>query len=90
MEKITFELDPELIEYIRRTKKDYRVSTTCSGSVILPVELKRPKDTDIKIDIDGNILYVSEFQAKYINRLTIDMVYDAEIQVSGSYCRYSY
>ncbi len=89
MERAEFELDPELIDYIKKRKKDFRLSTTCSGSVILPVDLKKPKDTDIRIDIDGNTLYISQFQAKYIKRLTRDMVYDAEVQVSGSYCRYS-
>ena len=79
MQELAFDIDPELIKYIKERKKDYRVCTTCGGAVILPVDFKKPKSTDIRIDIDGNTLYVSEFQAKFIKKLTKDMLYDVEV-----------
>jgi hypothetical protein len=70
------EVDPEVIDYIRRTGKDYRVSTDCSGPVILPVDLKSPKESDLRIKVGSNTLYISRVQARYLDRVTMDMLYD--------------
>ncbi len=70
------EVDPEVIDYIRRTGKDFRVSTDCSGPVIPPTDLKSPKETDLRIEVGSNTLYISRIQARYIDRVTMDMLYD--------------
>ncbi|HUL40230.1 MAG TPA: hypothetical protein VLU38_08060 [Methanomassiliicoccales archaeon] len=70
------EVDPEVIEYIKRCHKDFRVSTDCSGPVILPTEIKPPKDSDLQVQVGENTLYVSRIQARYIDRVTMDMLYD--------------
>ncbi len=67
---------PEVIEYIKRSGKDFRVSTDCSGPVILPTELKPPKDSDLQVQVGENTLYISRVQARYIDRVTMDMLYD--------------
>lgn len=67
---------PEVIEYIKRSGKDFRVSTDCSGPVILPTELKPPKDSDLQVQVGENTLFISRVQARYIDRVTMDMLYD--------------
>lgn len=69
-------VDPEVIEYIKRSGKDFRVSTDCSGPVILPTELKPPKDSDLRFQVGKNTLFISRLQARYIDRVTMDMLYD--------------
>jgi hypothetical protein len=70
------EVDPEVIEYIKKSGKDFRVSTDCSGPVILPTELKPPKNTDLQVKAGKNTLFISSVQARYIDRVTMDMLYD--------------
>ncbi|MCU0860775.1 MAG: hypothetical protein MUE65_00455 [Methanomassiliicoccales archaeon] len=70
------EIDDEVIEYIRKTGKDYRVSTDCSGPVILPTDMKPPKESDLKVKVGNNTLYISRIQARYIDRVSMDMMYD--------------
>lgn len=67
-------VDQEVIDYIRENKRDYRVSTSCSGPVIVPITVKPPKETDLKVKIGEHILYISRVQARYINRVTPDML----------------
>jgi hypothetical protein len=69
-------VDREVIEYIKKSGKDFRVSTDCSGPVILPTELKPPKDTDLLVEVGENTLFISRVQARYIDRVTMDMLYD--------------
>jgi len=67
-------VDQEVIDFILANKQDYRVSTTCSGPVVAPLEVKPPKDSDIRIKIGYYTLYVSKVQARYIRRITADML----------------
>jgi hypothetical protein len=69
-------IDREVIEYIKKSGKDFRVSTDCSGPVILPTDIKPPKDTDLQVEAGKNTLFISRIQARYINRVTMDMLYD--------------
>ncbi len=67
----------EVIEYIKNSKRDYRVSTSCYGPVIVPIQVKPPKDTDLKIKVGPQTLYISQVQARYIDIITMDMIYDS-------------
>jgi hypothetical protein len=71
---MSIEVDGEVIDFINRNKRDYRVSTSCSGPVIVPTSMKPPKDTDLKIRVGEFNLYISRVQAKYIDRVTPDML----------------
>jgi hypothetical protein len=73
-------VDREVIDFIKMNGKDYRVSTSCYGPVILPIEMKSPKDTDIRIPVGKNTLYVSIVQTKYIDRVTKSMLYDSSFR----------
>lgn len=71
-------VDDEVVKLIQKEKTDYRVCTACRGPALVPISVKPPKDSDIKIPIGDNILYVSIVQSQYINRVSIDMLYDEE------------
>lgn len=71
-----FEVDEEVVDFIKHHGADFRLSTSCYGPVIVPLEVKPAKDTDLRIDIDGNTLFVSRVQARYINRITKNMICD--------------
>lgn len=68
-------IDKKVVDIIKKRQKDFRVCTTCEGAVILPVEAKPPKESDYKVDIEGNTLFISAVQAQYINKVTEDMFY---------------
>ena len=76
-------VDQEVIDYIAENGRDYRVSTSCSGPVIVPIEMKAPKETDLKVAVGDNTLYISRVQARYIVRVTADMLDPARYE-SGS------
>jgi hypothetical protein len=68
-------VDPEVIEHIIQSGTDFRVSTDCSGPVLMPIEFKAPKESDLRIKIGDHTLYISRVQARYIDRVTMDMLY---------------
>lgn len=69
-------VDDEVRQLILKEKHDYRVCTACRGPALVPTTIKLPKASDIKIPIGEYTLYVSAVQAEYINRVSIDMLYD--------------
>jgi hypothetical protein len=69
-------VDPEVLEFVMNSGEDYRVSTDCSGPVILPTRMKSPKESDLKVKAGKQVLYISRIQARYIDRVTMDMVFD--------------
>lgn len=71
-------VDEDVRMMIESEGRDYRVCTACTGPALVPVEVKKPKDTDIRIPVGGNTLYISRIQARYIDRVTMDMLYDRE------------
>ncbi len=71
-------VDDAVIDMIKAEDKDYRVCTACMGPALVPTTVKAPKDSDIKIPVGDHTLYISRVQAMYIDRVTIDMVYDDE------------
>ncbi|MDR0309632.1 MAG: hypothetical protein LBH88_02600 [Candidatus Methanoplasma sp.] len=68
-------VDAKVERLIRSEGRDYRVCTSCTGPALVPTTVKRPKESDIKIPIGKNILYISAVQARYIRKVTIDMLY---------------
>lgn len=68
------EIDDEVKEYIKKQKKDFRVCTSCSGASIVPTKWSSPKETDIKIKIGNNTLYISAVQARWLRRIGMKML----------------
>ena len=69
------EVDEAVATYIKKQQKDFRVTTTCSGALILPTSISPPKETDISIHVGNNVLYVSIYQARWIKRIDRRMLY---------------
>ncbi len=78
-------IDPNVVDYINQSGQDHRICTSCSGPVMLPVALKSPKSNDIVIRVGDNILYISRVQARYIRKVTADMIYDPNVGLSCNY-----
>jgi hypothetical protein len=78
-------VDQEVIDFILKNKRDYRVSTSCSGPVIVPITVKAPKETDLKVKVGNNILYISRVQARYINRVTPDMLDESRLESCSAF-----
>jgi hypothetical protein len=73
MEEI--EVEEAVAAYIKKQRKDFRVTTTCSGALILPTSISPPKETDVAIRIGQNTLYVSIYQARWVKRIDRGMLY---------------
>ena len=69
------EVDEAVAKYIEEQQKDFRVTTTCSGALILPTSISPPKETDVAIRIGKNTLYVSIYQARWLKRIDRSMLY---------------
>jgi hypothetical protein len=77
---MTISVDEGVKQKIIAEGKDYRVCTSCTGPALVPITVKAPKESDIRIQVGNNTLYVSRVQAGYINKITTDMFYsDQEI-----------
>ena len=77
-------VEQAVIDFILTNKKDYRVSTSCSGPVVVPTEMKAPKESDLQVKVGDFILYISRVQARYISKVTADML-DPSRYLSCSY-----
>jgi hypothetical protein len=71
---VNLDIDPEVKAFILKRKGDFRVCTTCGGPVIVPVEMKGPKDSDIVMQVGTNKLYISKVQARYLRRIEKHML----------------
>ena len=71
-------VDEDVKSLIESEGCDYRVCTACMGPALVPVSVKAPKETDIRIPVGDHTLYISRVQANYITNVSIDMVYDED------------
>jgi hypothetical protein len=69
------EVEEAVAAYIKKQGKDFRVTTTCSGALVLPISISPPKETDVSIRIGENTLYVSIYQARWLKRIDRRMLY---------------
>ena len=69
-------IEQEVIDYIIQRGMDFRLSTSCYGPVIVPLDVKPAKETDLRFQVNGHTLFVSRVQARYINRITKNMIGD--------------
>ncbi|MDR0508353.1 MAG: hypothetical protein LBG63_00785 [Candidatus Methanoplasma sp.] len=71
-------VDDDVKRLILSDGRDYRICTSCTGPALVPTTVKGPKESDIKIPIGDNTLYISIVQARYIRRVTLDMAYSSD------------
>lgn len=71
-------IDDDVKQYIMSQGCDFRICTSCMGPALVPVTVKAPKSTDIQIPVGDRTLYISRVQARYIDRVSMDMIYDED------------
>lgn len=71
-------IDDDVKQYIMSQGYDFRICTACMGPALVPVTVKAPKSTDIQIPVGDRTLYISRVQARYIDRVSMDMIYDED------------
>ena len=64
----------EVQSYVLARKRDFRVSTACSGPILLPTSVKPPKATDLQVPVGDHTIYISEYQARYIDSIHKGMI----------------
>jgi hypothetical protein len=69
-----FLVTKEVMAFIKAQDQDFRVCTYCGGPVLLPVSVRRPKPTDIKVPVGDHAIYVSATQARYIDVIDDSML----------------
>jgi len=68
------QIDAEVIAYMDRRGRDFRISTACSGPILLPTTYKSPSPTDIAIRVHNHTLYISRYQAQYITHIHTGLI----------------
>lgn len=71
-------IDDDVKQYIMSQGCDFRICTACMGPALVPVTVKAPKSTDIQIPVGDRTLYISRVQVRYIDRVSMDMIYDED------------
>ncbi len=64
----------EVIAYIDKRGGDFRISTSCSGPVLMPVRIRPAKSSDIPIRAGNHVIFVSRYQIQWISEITMRMV----------------
>ena len=67
-------IDPGVVAYIQKRGCDFRVCTSCGGPVLLPVNIKPPKKSDLLVKVADHTLFVSVHQAPYLDTIGTDMI----------------
>lgn len=65
---------PEVIAYMDERGGDFRISTSCSGPVLMSVKVKPPKPSDVIIKAGGHLIYISRYQLEWISEISMRMV----------------
>ena len=65
---------PEVLAYISKRDCDFRICTSCGGPILLPVQVKPPKKTDLLLKAGNHTIYVSIHQARFLNSIHMDMI----------------
>ena len=71
-------VDEDVKQYINAQGCDFRICTACMGPALVPVTVKAPKETDVRIPVGNQTLYISRIQARYITNVSMDMIYDED------------
>ncbi len=67
-------LTDEVRRYLVAQPCDYRICTSCGGPILLPISVKRPKPSDIRISIGARTLYISRYQAPFLDLIDGEMI----------------
>jgi hypothetical protein len=64
----------EVIAYMDKRGGDFRISTSCSGPVLMPVRIRPAKSSDIPIRAGNHVIFVSRYQIQWISEINMRMV----------------
>lgn len=67
-------ISDEVKSYILQRKCDFRICTTCGGPILLSTSVKPPKSTDFEIYVEDYIIYISMYQARFMDRIDSNMI----------------
>lgn len=67
-------ISDEVKNYIYERESNFRICTSCGGPVLLSTDVKPNKPSDLEIDIGDYTIYVSMYQASFVDEITLDMV----------------
>jgi hypothetical protein len=70
----TIEIEEDIVNFLKKQTKDYRVCTSCLGAELLPVSAKPAKLSDYKVRIGRILLYISKIQASYLKKIDKSML----------------
>ncbi|WP_048148136.1 hypothetical protein [Methanolacinia paynteri] len=70
----TIEVTDEVKQYVLDKKRNFRICTSCGGPILLSTSVKPPKSTDIEIYVGDYIIYVSMYQARFMDTINMDMI----------------
>jgi len=70
----TIYVTDDVRSYVLQRKRDFRVSTSCSGPILLPTSVKPPKATDLQVPVGDYTIYISKYQARYIDSINWRMI----------------
>ena len=68
------EVADEVRQYVLDKKRNFRICTSCGGPILLSTSVKPPKSTDLEIYVDDYIIYVSMYQARFMDTINMDMI----------------
>ncbi len=64
----------EVIAYMDKRGGDFRISTSCSGPVLMPIRVRPAKSSDIPIRSGNHVIFVSRYQIQWISEINMRMV----------------
>jgi hypothetical protein len=64
----------EVVDFINKRDCDFRICTSCGGPILLPVNIKPPKKTDLLLRAGNHMIYVSIHQARFLHSIRMEMV----------------
>ncbi len=67
-------IDDDVVAYMDERGGDFRISTSCSGPVLMSADVKPPKSSDIPVKSGNHIIYISRYQLDWISEITMRMV----------------
>lgn len=73
-QKQRIKVSDEVKDYVLEKKRNFRICTSCGGPILLSTSVKAPKSTDIEIYVGDFIIYVSMYQARFMDNINMDMI----------------
>jgi len=74
---------PEVRDYIEKRGCDFRICTSCGGPILLPVNIKPPKKSDVLFPTGDHTIYISIHQVRFLDEIRADMIPFYEEEYEG-------